>query len=294
MPRNAAQLVHRQPVPALVARAGVPSAPPARHVDQVLLVLVAEEALAQLGQSVLSALQGAHELLLPVAQQDVVVGPLADEGLVVVKVLAGVVVLARPGQLPVRAREPGAAVCDPVCCRCLAQLAILFLRAQFFLPGRAFSPGIRARMAGENSLFRTVLDMLWQLWGCVQTGYAVRAFSRRLRADELVQTHVVPGNLPGEFSPCHCLRRRSRSSAHRAASWWACGRRPASLPPLSGSNDVVANVLSSAHKAPRHPGTCRPPPCKGTPAELTRVCGGTHREPECGCCCGRWERRCSS
>ena len=45
----AAQLVHRQPVPALVARAGVPpAAPPAtddhRHVDQVLVVLVAEEA----------------------------------------------------------------------------------------------------------------------------------------------------------------------------------------------------------------------------------------------------------
>ena len=65
-----------------------------------------------IGQPVLSALQGAHELLLPVAQQDVVVGPLADEGLVVVEVLAGrpqaqvgVVVLARPGQLPVRARE---------------------------------------------------------------------------------------------------------------------------------------------------------------------------------------------
>ena len=57
--------------------------------DQVLVVLVAEEALAQLGQPVLSALQGAHELLLPVAQQDVVVGPLADEGLVVVEVLAG-------------------------------------------------------------------------------------------------------------------------------------------------------------------------------------------------------------
>ena len=80
--------------------------------DQVLVVLVAEEALAQLGQPVLSALQGAHELLLPVAQQDVVVGPLADEGLVVIEVLAGrpqaqvgVVVLARPGQLPVRARE---------------------------------------------------------------------------------------------------------------------------------------------------------------------------------------------
>ena len=68
----------------LVARAGVPpAAPPApddhRHVDQVLVVLVAEEALAQLGQPV----QGAHELLLPVAQQDVVVGPLLDEGLVV-------------------------------------------------------------------------------------------------------------------------------------------------------------------------------------------------------------------
>ena len=48
----------------------------------------------------------AHKLLPPVAQQDVVVGPLADEGLVVVEVLAGrpqaqvrVVVLARPGQL---------------------------------------------------------------------------------------------------------------------------------------------------------------------------------------------------
>ena len=118
MPRHgAAQLVHRQPVPALVARARVPpAAPPApddhRHVDQVLVELVAEEALAQLGQPVLSALQGAHELLPPVAQQDVVVGPLADEGLVVVEVLAGgpqaqvrVVVLARPGQLPVRARE---------------------------------------------------------------------------------------------------------------------------------------------------------------------------------------------
>ena len=62
----------------------------------------------KLGQPVLSSLQGAHELLLPIAQQDVV----ADEGLVVVEVLAGrpqaqvgVVVLARPGQLPVRARE---------------------------------------------------------------------------------------------------------------------------------------------------------------------------------------------
>ena len=65
-----------------------PAAPPApddrRRVGQVLVELVAEEALAQLGQPVLSALQGAHELLPPVAQQDVVVRPLADEGLVVV------------------------------------------------------------------------------------------------------------------------------------------------------------------------------------------------------------------
>ena len=37
--------------------------------DQVLVVLVAEEALAQLGQPVLSALQGARELLLPVASR---------------------------------------------------------------------------------------------------------------------------------------------------------------------------------------------------------------------------------
>ena len=65
VPRHGpAQLVHRQPVPALVARPRVPpAAPPApddhRHVDQVLVELVAEEALAQLGQPVLSALQGA-------------------------------------------------------------------------------------------------------------------------------------------------------------------------------------------------------------------------------------------
>ena len=89
-----AQLVHRQPVSALAARARVPpAAPPApddrRHVDQVLVELVAEEALAQLGQPALSALQGAHKLPPPVAQQDVVVGPLADEGLVVVEVPAG-------------------------------------------------------------------------------------------------------------------------------------------------------------------------------------------------------------
>ena len=71
--------------------------------------------------------------------------------------------LARPGQLPVRAREqrvgpraapqvqhdgtirPRASPAPPsaasvICCRCLAQLAILFLRGQFLLVGRAFSP----------------------------------------------------------------------------------------------------------------------------------------------------------
>ena len=82
--------------------------------------------------------------------------------------------LSRTGQLPVRTREqrvgPRAApqvqhdgtivraraplsAASVICCRCLAQLAILFLRGQFFLPGRAFSPAIPARMAGENSFF---------------------------------------------------------------------------------------------------------------------------------------------
>ena len=78
--------------------------------DQVLIVLLSEESLPQLGEPVLA--QRPHELLLPVAQENVVVGPLADEGLIVVKVLGGgaqpqvrVVVLPRSGQLPVRARE---------------------------------------------------------------------------------------------------------------------------------------------------------------------------------------------
>ena len=82
--------------------------------DQVLIALVSEEGLPQLGEPVLAvALQRPHELLLPVAQENVVVGPLADEGLIVVKVLGGgaqpqqvrVVALPRSGQLPVRARE---------------------------------------------------------------------------------------------------------------------------------------------------------------------------------------------
>ena len=40
---------------------------------------------------------------------------------------------------PVRARAPPSAA-SVICCRCLAQLAILFLRGQFFLLGRALSP----------------------------------------------------------------------------------------------------------------------------------------------------------
>ena len=185
VPRGPAQLIHRQPVPALVVP---PAAPPApddhRHVDQVLVVLVAEEALAQLGQPVLSALQGARKLLPPVAEEDVVVGPLTDEGLVVVEVLAGgpqaqvgVVALARPGQLPVRAREqrvgfraapqvqhdgtirprasPGAAV------RGLRDLLSLsrptchsfFTGHSFFLVGAAKS-GVRSNgLSGRQSVF---------------------------------------------------------------------------------------------------------------------------------------------
>ena len=114
---------------------------------------------------------GSAQASCALAQQDVVVGPLADEGLVEVEVLAGrpqaqvgVVVLARPGQLPVRAQEqrvgprprrrfsttaPSAPVqarappsaASVICCRCLAQLAILFLRAQFFCSA-AHSPDL--------------------------------------------------------------------------------------------------------------------------------------------------------
>ena len=80
-----------------------------------------------------------------VAQQDVVVGPLSDEGLVVVEVLAG---RASPGAA-VRGLRDLLSLSRPTCHS--------FLRAQFFLPGRAFSPGILARMAGENY---TVFDML--------------------------------------------------------------------------------------------------------------------------------------
>ena len=108
-------------VASLSARRPRPRSARYRYVDQVLIVLVSEEGLPQLGEPVLAvALQRPHELLLPVAQENVVVGPLADEGLVVVKVLGGgaqpqvrVVVLPRSGQLPVRVREQrvGAPLC---------------------------------------------------------------------------------------------------------------------------------------------------------------------------------------
>ena len=120
------------------------------------IVLVSEEGLPQLGEPVLAV------ALQRLAQENVVVGPLADEGLIVVKVLGGgaqpqvrVVVLPRSGQLPVRAREqrvgaaplcrfnttePSAVVrplapisaASLMCCRCLIQLAILFYGARFF------------------------------------------------------------------------------------------------------------------------------------------------------------------
>ena len=100
VPRCPAQLVHRQPVPALVARARVPpAAPPATDDHRPGARSTCR------GRSPCPAWSAG-------AEQDVVVGPLADEGLVVVEVLArrpqaqvGVVALARPGQLPVRTRE---------------------------------------------------------------------------------------------------------------------------------------------------------------------------------------------
>ena len=138
-----------------------PAAPPAtddhRHVDQVLVVLVAEEALAQLGQPALSALQSARASSARCAAgcSRWARGAGCSRSLGRPQAQVGVVVLARPGQLPVRVREqcvgPRAALqvqhdgtirprrarappsaASVICCRCLAQLAILFLRAQFF------------------------------------------------------------------------------------------------------------------------------------------------------------------
>ena len=80
---------------------------------QPLRVLVAEEGLAQLGEVVVAVgLQGAHGLLEARAQEDVVGGPLADQGLLLVKLSGGgaasheaVVELARSGELAVGAGQ---------------------------------------------------------------------------------------------------------------------------------------------------------------------------------------------
>ena len=55
---------------------------------------------------------------------------------------------------------------------------------------------------------------------------------------------------------------------------------PQVCPSFGSKHDVVADIrrLSLAHE---DAGTCRPPPCKGTPAVLLRthpgLCNGTHR-----------------
>ena len=155
MPRGPAQLVHRQPVPALVARAGVPPAPACGPGTRSTCrgrspyPAWSAGALRPAGSARASSARCAAGCSRWAPR-------LADEGLVVVEVLAGrpqaqvgVVVLPRPGQLPVRAREqrvgprsaPVRARAPPsaasvICCRCLAQLAILFLRGQFFFGWR--------------------------------------------------------------------------------------------------------------------------------------------------------------
>ena len=107
-----------QEVLALVGPAGV-AAPLAGagdahgDVGQPVRVLFAEEGLAQLGEVVAAVgLQGAHGLLDPGAEEDVVRRPLADEGLLLVELPRGgaasheaVVELPGPGELAVGAGE---------------------------------------------------------------------------------------------------------------------------------------------------------------------------------------------
>ena len=109
-----------------------------------------------------------------------------------------------------------------------------------------------------------------------------------------------------EASPCQACRAGWTPEDGAAASWWACGRRPTSLPLFrvearrGGRRQEAELGPRGATPSKRNlcPGTCRPPPCKGTPVVLLRThpgpCGGTRREPERGCCCGRRERPCSS
>ena len=82
-------------------------------VGEPVRVFVAEEGLAQLGEVVVAVgLQGAHGLLQPGAEEDVVRGPLADEGLLLVELPRGgaasheaVVELPGPGELAVGAGQ---------------------------------------------------------------------------------------------------------------------------------------------------------------------------------------------
>ena len=102
----------------LVAVAGVPApAPDAadddRHVGQPVRPLVLEEALPELREVVVPVrLEAPDELFHAAPQEDVVRGPLADQGLGAVVLPAGgrpadqlIVVLAGPGELAVRAAE---------------------------------------------------------------------------------------------------------------------------------------------------------------------------------------------
>ena len=109
-----------QEVVALVGPAGV-AAPLAGagdadgDVGQPVRVLLAEEGLPELGEVVAAVgLQGAHGLLDSRAEEDVVRRPLADEGLLLVKLPRGgaasheaVVELPGPGELAVGAGEVG-------------------------------------------------------------------------------------------------------------------------------------------------------------------------------------------
>ena len=107
-----------QALGALVGHAAVPAVSPDApdddgHVHHPVHPLVLEEVPPELGQLVVPVgLEAAEQLFGAPPEHDVVVGPLADEGLVAVVLPAGgrpadqlVVVLAGPGELAVRAAE---------------------------------------------------------------------------------------------------------------------------------------------------------------------------------------------
>ena len=107
-----------QALRALVGHAAVPAVSPDAadddgHVHHPVHPLVLEEALPDLGQVVVPVgLEAAEQLFGAPPEHDVIVGPLADEGLVAVVLPAGrgpadqlVVVLAGPRELAVRAAE---------------------------------------------------------------------------------------------------------------------------------------------------------------------------------------------